>query len=484
MKTHKYIFISLFLFFSLSCEDLVEEKIYGSVNDDTFWNTEADLNAGIAAAYSQLGARFRAFSIWQYAIEDLSTDYGYGGYRDTYPFSNYTGWSSTEPQAIEWGIWSFFWKSLSFSNKVIEEAPGADVSQEIIDQYTGEAKALRSLVYFYLINWFGEVPLVTSTTDSRFSIPRATLQENYAFLEQDLEEAVMLLMTKSELSATTDEYGRATKGAAQALLTKVYLQQGKWTEAASVAGSIIESGEYSLYADYADIFNMSNEGFQNQEVIWPLAFIGAGGGLEINGHFLFPYLYRPEDFDPFPEYNQWDGDMAVTNDFYDSFEAEDERRTLLLREYEVDGNVMISDPPVMMKYPADPTTEGSISGNDFIIFRFADVLLMRAESLNELGSIAEALGLVNQVRNRAGLNDLLAQDFDVNSLRSHIFQERKWELYFEGKGRQDMQRQGTLLDHIITVSVDAGANPERYLKLPIPLKALSQNPGLIQNPGF
>lgn len=482
MKKSLLVLITLSL--SFSCSNLIEEEIFGTISDDLFWNTEEDLRAGTSSAYTQLGTAFRAFSLWQYAIEDLSTDYGAGGYRDTYPFSQYTGWSATQPQAMDWGIWRFLWKSISLSNKVIEEAPGVPIDQSIKDQYTGEAKALRSLVYYYLVNWFGGVPIITSTTDTRTSIPRNSVEETYTFIENDLLEAIELMIPKSELMETTNEYGRVTKGGAQALLAKVYLQQKKYQEASDICQQIISSGEYQLENNYADIFSLSNEGFQNLEVIWSLAFIGNGSQGEVNGHVLFPYLFRPAEFDPYAAYNDWDGDMSVSNEFFDSFDPNDVRRELLVKEALVEGNPMTFEQAIVTKYEPDPRTNGAISENDWIIFRYADILLMQAESQNELGNIQASIDLVNQVRLRVSAPALVGTDFNQSTLRDHIFMERKWELYYEGKGKQDMLRQGTLLDHIISVSLDAGSNPERYLLLPIPNSALSQNPGLEQNPGF
>lgn len=480
----KYLSLILILLVSFSCENLVEEKVFGTISDDIFWNTEEDIRAGTSSAYTQLGTSFRAFSLWQYAIEDLSTDYGAGGYRDTYPFSRYTGWSATQPQAMDWGIWRFLWISISLSNKVIEEAPGVNIEAEIKNQYLGEAKAIRSLVYYYLVNWFGGVPIITSTTDTRTSIPRKTIEDTYGFIENDLIDAIKLLKPKSELRKITDEYGRVTRGGAQALLAKVYLQQKKWKKASEICQQMISSGEYQLESNYANIFKLNNEGFQNQEVIWPLAFIGVGPQGRVNGHVLFPYLFRPSEFDPYSKYNDWGGDMSVANDFFESFDPNDERRKLLVKEAVVEGNPTTFDQAIVMKYEPDPKTDGAMSENDWIIFRYADILLMAAEAQNELGNTQVAVDLVNQVRSRANVPALTGSDFNKNTLRDHIFMERKWELYYEGKGRQDMARQGTLLEHIISVSLDAGSNPKRYLLLPIPNSALSQNPGLKQNPGY
>ncbi|WP_256009362.1 RagB/SusD family nutrient uptake outer membrane protein [Desertivirga xinjiangensis] len=483
----KNLFFLFTLLFFAGCKKNLEEKIYGNANDTNFWETEGDFKIAINSAYGRLGTPWKGFSLWQFAIEDLSTDYGYGGYSDSRPYSSYTGWSSSNPQSIDWGLWSYLWQGVSYCNKIIDKAESANIPEDAKGRFIAEAKALRAFTYFNLVNWFGGVPLVTSSVEVPLSIPRATAAETYALIERDLSEAIELLPSKSTLVAAGErEYGRLTKGGAQGLLARAYLQQKKWSEVEKMSSDIIASREYRLIEDYTNIFSLANEGFKNEEILWSLAFGGMQNGVRINGMYLQVYLYKAPGYPAYSSYSSWGGNMAVSNEFYESFSADDERRKLLVREYrDQSGATRISNPVMMIKYPEDLTnSDKEISSTDYIVVRYADVLLMRAEALNELGRLDDAIEVLNEVRERADLPELETADFDKISLSNHIYKERRWELYFEGHGKRDMTRFGTLLEHIKKVSADAGDDPERYLLLPLPTSALSANPALKQNPGF
>jgi starch-binding outer membrane protein, SusD/RagB family len=467
---------------TFGCENALEEKNYGQIANSDFWNTEADAEAAIKAAYGSTRGGWEGFTLWQFVVEDMGTDIATGGYFATYDYTAYTGWSATTPDFIEWGIWPAFWESINYSNTVLDYVPGMDINEQVKNRIIGEAHALRAMVYFYLVNWFGGMAEVTTTLVAPMEIPRQTVEQNYQLMENDLTTAIGLLPLKSELVAMGEtDYGRLTKGAAQALLARVYLQQGKWQECADAAQVVMNSNEYSLEPDYKAIFAMSNEGFINKEVIWVMPFI-AGTSPVIDAVVLQVYLWRAPENTDYAKYYDWNGDIRVTTDFYNSFETGDLRRKLLLSSTDP-----TTDPIMMLKFPADPATDGYNSGTDYPLIRLADVILMRAEALANLNNLEGAVNEINKVRNRAGLSDLNAANFTKTSLLSHIYMERKWELYFEGHAKRDMIRMDYegMLDYIKSVSEDWETfTAERYLLLPIPANALASNPGLNQNPGF
>lgn len=467
---------------TFGCENALEEKNYGQIANSDFWNTEADAVAAIKAAYASTRGEWEGFTLWQFVVEDMGSDIATGGYFATYDYSAYTGWSATTPDFIEWGIWPAFWESINYSNTVLDYVPGMDINEQVKNRIIGEAHALRAMVYFYLVNWFGGMAEVTTTQLTPMEIPRQTVEQNYQLIENDLTTAIGLLPLKSELVAMGEtDYGRLTKGAAQALLARAYLQQGKWQECADASQAVMNSNEYSLEPDYKAIFALSNEGFINKEVIWVMPFI-AGTSPVIDAVVLQVYLWRAPENTDYAKYYDWNGDIRVTTDFYNSFESSDLRRKLLLSS--TDPTI---DPIMMLKFPADPATDGYNSGTDYPLIRLADVILMRAEALANLNNLEGAVNEINKVRNRAGLSDLDAANFTKTSLLSHIYMERKWELYFEGHAKRDMIRMDYegMLDYIKSVSEDWETfTAERYLLLPIPANALASNPGLYQNSGF
>jgi len=480
-------YITLFIWIFLltlprACEDALDEKIYGQIADADFWNTEQDAVTAIKAAYASTRGGWEGLSFWQFCVEDMGTNIATGGYFATLDYQAYTGWSGTTPDFVDWGLWSAFWQSINYANTVLDRIPEMDIDEEVKNRVTGEAHAIRAMIYFHLVNWFGGMPEITTTLETPMEIPRQSVESNYALIETDLLEAAMLLPEKSDLiSMGEQDYGRLSRGAALALLARAYQQQEKWTECASVTQDLISSGEYALEPEYLDIFALSNEGFINKEVIWVLPFI-AGTSPVVDANVLQVYLWRAPEISDYNIYYEWNGDIRVTTAFFNSFETGDKRKEGLFSS--TDATV---DPIMLLKYPADQATEGYNSGTDYPLIRYADVLLMRAEALAHLEDLDGSVAEINKVRARAALPSLTASNFTSVSLLNHIHNERRWELYFEGHAKRDMIRMdyNNLIEYIKSQSADwevGGA--ERYLLLPLPSSAIASNPGLEQNPGF
>jgi hypothetical protein len=482
MKYICSIIFTILLISTWACEELLEEKIYGQITDDKFWQTEQDAVSAIKAAYGSLGGDWEGFTLWQFVVEDMGTDIGTGGYFGTLDYTTYTGWSGTTPDFVDWGIWPSFWRTINHANAVLDNVPGMDIDEDVKERVTGEAYALRAMIYFYLVNWFGGVPEITTTLETPIEIPRQTVESNYALIESDLKNAIDLLPDKSTLiSMGETDYGRVTNHAARGLLARAYLQQEKWSECAAICQEIISSGEYSLEPDYLDIFSLANEGFNNKEVIWAIPFI-AGTSPFVDACVLQVYLWRAPEIPDYNSYYDWAGNIRVTSSFFSTFESNDLRKAGMFSS--TDGT---PDPIMLLKFPADPATEGFSSGTDYPLLRLADVLLMRAEALANLGDLGSSVIEINKVRERAGLPALNAANYTSQALLKHIHSERRWELYFEGHAKRDMIRMDydNMIGYITSKSADwevVGA--ERYLLLPLPSSALASNPGLKQNSGF
>ncbi|MBN1950178.1 MAG: RagB/SusD family nutrient uptake outer membrane protein [Bacteroidales bacterium] len=469
-------------FMMYSCDEVLKEDVYGQISNEEFWQTEADAVAGIKSAYAETRGGWQGLSVWQFVVEDLGTDIGTGGYFSTYDYSNYTNWSGTNPDFPGWGIWPAFWQSINYANTILDRVPGMEIDEAVKNRILGEAHGIRAMVYFHLVNWFGGVPEITTTTEIPLELPRQTVESNYTLIEADLKIAIDNLPSKSELINLGEaDYGRLSKQAVQSLLARVYLQLGRWSECSELCESVINSGQYSLETDYLNMFSFAKEGYNNSEVIWVLPFI-AGSSPTVDGLVLQVYCYRAPEKSDFDNYYDWSGDIRSTTSFYESFESGDLRREGLFRSS--DGT---TDPIMLLKYPADPATDGRYSGNDYPFIRYADILLMKAEALTQLDDPENAVNEINKVRARAGLAGINAADFDKESLLHHILQERRWEFYFEGHAKRDMVRLDPegMLEHIKAQSSDWETyGAERYLLLPLPTGALAANPGLEQNPGF
>jgi len=483
MKNKIILIIAISMLSFYSCEDALEETIYGKIAETNFWNTEKDAEAAIKSAYSAIRGGWLGLSFWQFVVEDLGTDIGTGGYFATTAYSSYTGWTATTPDFTSWGLWTSFWSGINHANAVLDNVPDMEIDDDVKNRVVGEAYAVRAMIYFHLVNWFGGMPEVITTKTAPLSIPRKSVESNYALIEADLLKAIELLPLKSNLVAMGEtDYGRLSKGAAQSLLAKVYLQQDKWQECSDMCKEVISSDEYILEPNYMDIFSLENEGFSNSEVIWVFPFI-TGTSPVINSCVLQVYLFKAGEINSYSNYYNWAGDIRATKSFYDSFESNDLRREGLY--YSTTSTA--ADPVMLLKYPSDPASDGSQSGTDYPFIRYADVLLMNAEALANLDDLEGSADNVNIVRERAGLDDIDAVDFNKLSLLYHIYHERNWELYFEGHAKQDKIRMDyeNMIAYIKSKSTDWQIfTAERYLLLPIPANAVASNPELNQNPDF
>ena len=482
-----YFCLLCLLFTSSSCdENLLQEISKGVVSEAQFWQTQEEVEMGIRAAYYKVGASFNGgYGLWQYVIEDLGVDYTDAACFHTY--ISYSDWSSISPNFTDWGIWGNLWGLIRDTNRLLDKVPKAPIDTAVQERVLGEAYALRALGYFTLVNWFGSVPEVIAYDEMKTEIPRASYSSNYSLIESDLLAAIQLLPSKSSLVAISEkEYGRLAKGAAQGLLARVYLQQEKWLEVINLTEEIIQSNEYALETNYLNIFSIENQGFTNSELLWSMLFSSTSLAEPPQFQMLMVYLFKAPEITAYNHFNEWGGNMRLTTDFFNSFETGDQRKNGLYYSMTA-ASWGIQNPVMLVKYPADTESTGEGNGNNYPFIRYADILLMRAEALNNLGNQSEAIVEVNKVRSRAGLGALDESLHDQKSLATHILQERRWEFYFEGHGKRDLKRMHPelLKDHIKSVSSDWEAKGvESYFILPIPENALRANPLLEQNPGF
>ena len=344
---------------------------------------------------------------------------------------------------------------------------------------TAEARYLRALAYFYMYGWFGPVALITkpfaSATDD-FQIPRATEAEITAFIETELLASAKDLPVKVSLT------GLATQGAALGVLTKFYMMTKQWDKAATTAKQIIDGNQYKLWPDYATLFAIANKG--NSEMIFVYPSIAKSGFGNVWTANALPPQY------PTPVFNTAT-QVCVPVAFYNTFSSTDTRRSLLLSSYTTPAGQFIDlttgveyQNPRSLKYPIDPNAADRHHADDFPLIRYADILLCRAEALVMVsGTVgAEALGLLNQIRTRAGLTALTnAQVPDKTTFISAIIRERGWEFYSEGKRREDLIRQ----DMFITNAISRGQPAKPYqTRFPLPQTEVDANPTLVQNPGY
>lgn len=329
----------------------------------------------------------------------------------------------------------------------------------------GEMKFIRALLYFNLVRFYGEVPLVTQETSDPnvfFGQGRTAVSEVYTQIIKDLTESAAVLPT------TTTQAGRVIKTAAQALLGKVYLTQKEYVKAKTELGAVISSNVHLLLPNTADVFALTNE--NNREVIFAVQF---GSGINSNTEGSIMY----QQFAPSNTVSGAKGHNLPTKELYAKYGANDTRKANYV-------DITANGTPYNNKLKR-PTTVITDGGSDVVILRYADVLLMQAEVENELGNTATAQTLLNQVRTRAKLPNTTATT--QAELRGAIDFERRLELAGEGHRWLDLLRTGqaiTVMNDWFKVQNVPITVTNKNLLFPIPQKQIDTDPTIKQNAGY
>jgi hypothetical protein len=393
-------------------------------------------------------------------------------------------------QKLYSAMWIKPYRAIRDANTVLDNINDVkDMSNSKKKEYTAEAKFIRAIMYIRLYSWFGPVPLRTSTKQN-LEIKRPTKKKMKQFIESEL------LAVIPELPAPGEEvaYGRANKGAARAFLTKFYLNTKQWQKAADMAKKVMDMDYYHLFPNYFDMFKIKNNGPSNRAFIWVIQEVARGGhgNNYVNGAWPPNFEKWPKTGLTFqPSWRNWGTQYRLYDDFYYSFSPNDERKALIMTKYITTKGDTVDllksglSARSIKYYPGEVPSSGNDHPGDRSVIRYADILLSRAEALNDLnGPNQESIDLINKARERAGLKDLKLSQFPTKkSLNDHILKERGWEFYTEGGiRREDLIRMGKFVKQARERGA-TNAVPSDTL-FPIPQKAMDSNPKLKQNPGY
>jgi starch-binding outer membrane protein, SusD/RagB family len=484
MKKIKLILpLLLLIAFMSSCQDDLVESNYGPISDPLLWTGPKDLEQTLNSSVNYIDATWAYHTMFFMLMEDGATDYWVGGANNAGQFGNFSEWRTSYPNVFGWGLWPAMWRSIYYSNLVLDRmkrVPGLTDAEKA--KFEGQARFYRAFNYYFAQNKFGGVAIVLSPEDKRTEIPQSPRDSVRMLVENDLIVASKLLLNKAAVDAESQP-SRPSKQAAFGLLARLYInwetKADRWKKTSDACDSVISYSGLGLESPYSKIFSLTNE--NNKEIVYALKHDASFA----SGVFLFnDYFARPGDM-KIPSSSQYSwGDWSVTIGFYNSFDPNDDRRKQLLNIYtRKDDSTAVSTYPIVVKYPLDPSTNGWAGSNDQPLIRFADIILMKAEAQNELGNLSVAIGLVNQIRHRAGLGDVSASaSSSKDALREHIYLERRWEFFDEGLGRTDMIRFGKFLPWV--ASKTGKAADSKYLVYPFDGDALSKNKGLVQNTGY
>jgi hypothetical protein len=388
-------------------------------------------------------------------------------------------------------IWQNHYRVILRANSIITRVPGiteigfTDAEKK---QMVAEAKFMRAITYFQLVNLFAQpfncsngsnlgVPLVLSEFTGTIEFPaRSTVAQVHAQIKKDLDESIPDLLNVSQFTATSEKRGRATKGAARALLSRFHLYRGEWQLAADFANQIIiaPAADYALATNYGFYDALTAEDiFVSIMTTTDNSRTGSGG---------WAGYYRPTSA-TVPATGGGRGDAPFTTDLVNAYLQESGDRRLLLSDSATGADVVRRR--FTLKYP-----DGVTNDDDAPLIRVTEMYLNRAEALAELNGVnQESITLINALRTRAGLTPWTLTTFTTKqAFINAILNERRKELAFEGHRRMDLLRRGLPLrssGSTAAISKPCDAASPRVI-LPIPNREIEINPGLQgqQNPGY
>jgi len=478
-----------------ACKGLLEEDPKDQVFVDNFFQTENDAIAAVNSIYSILNSTSSAptfggvyhSSYW--VAVGLASDEMENRLVGAIDLDQLETFTHTPVNGTLYDIWRNAYKGIGNANFAIGGIPKVKMDEAKKNRLLGEARFLRGMLYFDLVRLFGDIPLVL-TLDGNITPPRNPKAEVYVQIISDLDFAKQNLPVSYPAN---DGLGRATTGAASGLLAKVYLTQGEWQKCVDQCLAVINSGNYGLYADFAEAFRIPNE--NGKETLFSIGFGTAGNSISFWEVGQFNVRLLPRQLSgAIPGVNA-QGWQAANQNLYDSFNAQDRRRavTFLTDIQNVDGSTTTIEPHFQKYWDKISEPLAGNTDHDFPYLRYADVLLMYAEALNELrnGPDAAAYDAVNQVRKRARFNGttelnilpdlagLSYQDF-----KDALLQERRWEFVVEGHRWFDLVRFGKL-EELVPLA-KSGVQPQAFHYLfPVPQGEIDLNQRLLpQNPGY
>lgn len=433
-----------------------------SVTIDKVYKTASDYNVAVIGCYAKLQSQVNFYTeCCEYRSDNLSLGAPTAGTQDRYDIDHFTEKPSN-------GILSSYWANFNNNvyrcNLLLDQIDGANFAENLKKQYKGEAMFIRALNYFNMYRIWGGVPAtkhVVSAAEA-LKVARYSDEQMFDLIAGDLKEIVDNNYLPETYSSA--DMGRATSGAAKALLGKVYLTFHKWTEAKDILSQLI--GKYQLVSPIAQVFDVDNK--NNNEIIFAVHF---NKEIEGEGHSYWYNLTNASD------------DTNQTSSLLNTFPTGDARKDLITY-VQVEKNVRL-----MNKFYDTKSHTFKTVGNDQILLRYADVLLMYAEALNEIqydaseGSLA--LKYLNAVRQRAGISNLTAKQLPTQEkFRKGILVERQREFPYEGQRWFDLVRMGFAK----SVMAENGVEIKDYqLLFPIPQQEIEKvgNKSILwQNPGY
>ena len=473
---------------AVSCSDSYFDRYPSDqLTEGTFFQGPENVKMMLNDAYTTLRSVYQ----YIYYVGDLPSDDSYNSKFNnssdhiTINESNVTAANS----ALDF-LWANSYNTIARCNMALEQIEKITIDETVKQNYRNEAKFIRALTYFNMVRIFGDVPLVlkdVKTSEEAFSYGREPLENVYAQIVDDLASAKSLPSSYTR----NEDKGRATQWAAKALLAKVQLTRRNFQAAKTELEDVINHSPHKLLDTYADIFEADNP--NNDEIIFAIQYArgfdpdmgnpivtGCFPNEEVGGNFYSGILSRGT------------GVFLMTEELYALYTEQDARKSMM--------HVMLGLGSqryryiFTMKYFDKSMTTKVDSGCDWIVLRFADILLMYAEVMNELGDVATAAACVDKIRTRAKLDTSVPVAADQAGMRLAVEKERRLELFCECHRWFDLVRTGRAIEVMnahfksdaTNDEIGMNCSVEEYeLVFPIPRNQVTLNPDKIkQNPRY
>lgn len=479
----------------VSCSDFLDKNPLDQISSQTFWNTEKEADMALAGVYSRLHVNtFRHKDTeWDIMAGDVNgnqtmavIDIARGNIHPTSgSFISY--------------VLSECYQGISGCNFFLANIDKAPLSTEKMNRYKAEAQFLRALFYFTLAETYGGVPIYTTpVTIEEAKIAKSTKEQVIQQVISDLDFAIANLPNTGYID------GHAVKGSAMALKAKVLLHDGKWSEAAAVANQIIADGKFDLYPDFRKLFLATGKN-NNPEIMFSTRHKAPDITTNIDVRWAWHAVVNPRQ-ELVDAYECTDGKPITSSPLYNpsNWRLNRDPRLLMTIKAFADSVTNSSGKRMGFNYNAPsvtgfnpvkycnwdvlPIDYSTISEQDWIILRYADVLLMYAEAKNEAsGPDASVYNAVNKVRARVNMPQLPA-GLSKDQMRERIRNERRVELALEGIRWGDIKRWKTAQVYINTLVDPGGAkrvfDPAKHYLMPFPQSEIDINDKLVQNPGY
>lgn len=495
--------LATMLTFLYSCSDeILDKDPLNELSAEGYYNTKSDAEAAIGGIYGKMTETFTGYYKWTHSVwSDMRADNTHAGFVADFINAqlHISRASSNEPHPY---AWNENYKFIGEANSVLDNVPGIqdpDFSEAEKNIILGQAYFIRGFCYFHLARVFGSVPIQLSNNDPDIFKAKSPQADVYAQVIEDMLMAESLL--PQEYSSNFETRARGTKGGAQSILAKVYAEIGDYAKCAEYAGEVINSGVYDLLPVFDHLFDDQHK--YNRESIFETVHVANNTNIAT---YASVQMLPPGDFSQYDDPTKIGSSWTVSyhrfntcsTDLMAAFEEMGDEVRKYSSTITVSDRSLISEPnygygpnePISHIYKMGRSGE-IFGGSNVMHLRLADIILLRAEALNNIGNTSEAIVLLNQVRSRVELPSTTA--VSQSEVKLAILKERRLELLVENNRYWDLQRYYNDTSAFVAYlngltdssgnSLEYQATPDKVFA-PIPQSEIDINPNLEQNAGY